>query len=74
MTWCGVSMNTSMKSREVFTKIHNVKMLVWFSETPGIAEAIRQEKRMKKWPRAWKINLVEAQNPQWRDLYSELIA
>ncbi len=57
-----------------FTKIHNVKMLVWFEETPDIDAAIRHEKRMKKWPRAWKINLIEAQNPQWRDLYPDLIS
>ena len=47
-----------------FTKTHNVTLLVWFEETPDIAAAIGQEKRMKKWPRAWKLNLIEAQNPQ----------
>ncbi len=57
-----------------FTKTHAVKMLVWFGETPDVKEAIQQEKRMKKWPRAWKINLIESQNPQWRDLYPELIS
>ncbi len=56
-----------------FTKSHNVNLLVWFEETPDINAAIQQEKRMKKWPRAWKINLIEAQNPQWRDLYPALI-
>ena len=59
---------------EGFTKAHNVKRLVWYEETPDIAAAIRHEKRMKKWPRAWKINLIEAQNPQWRDLYPALTA
>ncbi len=57
-----------------FTSIHNVKQLVWFDQTPDITAAIAREKRMKKWPRAWKINLIEAQNPQWRDLYPTLIA
>jgi len=57
-----------------FTSIYNVKQLVWFDQTPDIAAAIAREKRMKKWPRAWKINLIEAQNPQWRDLYPGLIA
>ena len=57
-----------------FTSDYNVKTLVWFEETPNIAEAIRHEKRMKKWPRAWKINVIEARNPQWLDLYPELIS
>ena len=57
-----------------FTKTHNVKMLVWFDKTADVAAAIEHEKRMKKWPRAWKINLIEAQNPQWRDLYPTLVA
>jgi len=57
-----------------FTSIYNVKQLVWFDQTPDITVAIAREKRMKKWPRAWKINLIEAQNPQWRDLYPTLIA
>ncbi|MEQ1890723.1 MAG: GIY-YIG nuclease family protein [Alphaproteobacteria bacterium] len=57
-----------------FTSTYNVKTLVWFEETPDITEAIRQEKRMKKWPRAWKINVIEAHNPQWLDLYPALIS
>ncbi|MCK9992897.1 MAG: putative endonuclease [Alphaproteobacteria bacterium] len=57
-----------------FTSTYNVKTLVWFDETPDITEAIRQEKRMKKWPRAWKIDLIEEHNPLWRDLYPELLS
>ncbi len=57
-----------------FTSTYNVKTLVWFDETPDITEAIRQEKRVKKWPRAWKVNLIETHNPQWRDLYPELLS
>ncbi len=61
-------------SADGFTKTHNVKMPVWFGETPNVADAIQHEKRMKKWPRAWKINLIERQNPQWRDLYLDIIS
>ena len=37
-----------------------------------IALAIRREKRLKKWPRQWKINLIESNNPRWDDLYDQL--
>jgi putative endonuclease len=57
-----------------FTKRHAVRTLVWFEGTPNVEAAIRREKRIKEWPRAWKINLVEASNPAWRDLYPELPA
>jgi len=35
-------------------------------------EAARQEKRFKNWPREWKLNLIEEQNPEWKDLYEEI--
>ena len=57
-----------------FTSDDNIKTLVWFEEESNIAEAIRHEKRMKKWPRAWKINVIETHKPQWRDLFPELIS
>ncbi len=57
-----------------FTSDYNIKTLVWFEEESNIAEAIRHEKRMKKWPRAWKINVIETHKPQWRDLFPELIS
>jgi putative endonuclease len=52
-----------------FTKSHNVKRLV-FVEQHGTAEsAIKREKAIKSWPRAWKIGLIEKDNPEWFDLY-----
>lgn len=52
-----------------FTKEHGVKQLVWF-ETHGEAiAAITREKRIKRWNRLWKLKLIEATNPDWRDLY-----
>jgi len=51
-----------------FTKKHNVKRLVWFELTDEMTAAIASEKRIKKWPRDWKKNLIERENPEWNDL------
>ncbi len=56
-----------------FTKRYGVKQLVWFDSTPSIRAAIQREKTMKHWPRAWKIALIEKQNPAWRDLSDDII-
>ncbi|HEY0281922.1 MAG TPA: GIY-YIG nuclease family protein [Rhizomicrobium sp.] len=58
---------------EGFTKRYGVHRLVWFEEFGDIYEAIAREKQIKGWNRAWKIRLIEKQNPEWRDLYSEII-
>ena len=52
-----------------FTSRYGVLRLVWYQEYQDIGEAIIAEKRIKKWRRAWKIELVEAMNPDWRELY-----
>ena len=52
-----------------FTKRYQVHRLVYFEPHTDIEAAIRREKRLKKWNRAWKIRLIEAQNPNWDDLY-----
>lgn len=51
-----------------FTKRYGVKRLVWFQTGESIEGAIAREKTMKKWPRNWKKNLIEANNPAWNDL------
>ena len=51
-----------------FTKRHDVKRLVWFAVTDDMPAAIASEKRIKKWPRDWKKNLIERDNPAWKDL------
>ena len=51
-----------------FTKKYSVKRLVYFEEFATAADAIHREKRIKKYPRAWKLNLVAQMNPDWRDL------
>ncbi|WP_091142067.1 GIY-YIG nuclease family protein [Novosphingobium sp. CF614] len=51
-----------------FTKDYGVHRLVWFEQHGTMEHAITREKRIKKWNRAWKIALIEAANPDWRDL------
>ena len=55
-----------------FTRKHGVKLLVYFELHHDINVAILREKRIKRWQRKWKLELIEAQNPQWRDLWLEL--
>jgi putative endonuclease len=52
-----------------FTSEHGVYRLVYFEQFDDIENAIRREKRLKKWNRAWKIRLIEERNPNWDDLY-----
>ncbi len=56
-----------------FTKKHGVKMLVWFEMTSDISAAITREKQIKKWNRLWKLRLVDQSNPDWRDLYCDIV-
>jgi putative endonuclease len=51
-----------------FTREYGVKLLVWFEQHATMDAAISREKRIKKWNRAWKLELIEAANPEWRDL------
>ncbi len=55
-----------------FTRKYGVKMLVYFEETESIVAAIQREKTLKHWVRRWKLNLIEASNPEWRDLWDEI--
>lgn len=56
-----------------FTKEHNVKMLVYYEQHATAMTAIQREKNIKHWPRAWKINLIRSMNPDWRDLWNEIV-
>lgn len=51
-----------------FTRRYGVKRLVWFEAHETMEQAILREKRIKRWPRAWKYDLINAGNPTWRDL------
>ncbi len=55
-----------------FTKEHGCTRLVWFEVCADIHAARAREHSMKKWRRAWKLALIEANNPEWRDLFDEL--
>ena len=56
-----------------FTRKYQVKRLVWCEGFEDVADAIATEKRLKAWRRAWKISLIEKANPEWSDLYPELV-
>jgi putative endonuclease len=57
---------------EGFTRRNGLKRLIWFERHDEIVPAIQREKNIKNWPRAWKVRLVEAMNPDWEDLYPTL--
>ncbi len=56
----------------VFTRKYKLHRLVYFEEFQYINDAIAREKQLKNWHREWKINLIEASNPNWEDLYKPL--
>ena len=58
---------------EGFTKRYGLTRLVYAERHDEIASAVQRERTMKQWPRAWKISLVAAQNPDWDDLYETLL-
>ncbi|MBI4725615.1 GIY-YIG nuclease family protein [candidate division TA06 bacterium] len=77
--YIGVTNNLILRVREHkggfvegFTKKYNVQMLVYFKTYEDIGDAILREKRLKKWNRKWKIELIEKINPDWKDLYKDL--
>ena len=55
-----------------FTRRYGVKRLVWFEQHPTMEAAITREKHLKEWRRAWKLELIERDNPEWDDLYPGL--
>jgi putative endonuclease len=58
---------------EGFTKKYSINNLVYFESTTDVNEAILRKKRLKKWKRQWKIELIEKSNPEWRDLSVDFI-
>ncbi|TVZ59135.1 putative endonuclease [Flavobacteriaceae bacterium MAR_2010_105] len=55
-----------------FSSKYKLKHLVYYEEYQYITDAIRREKQLKNWHRAWKINLIESQNPDWTNLWVPL--
>jgi putative endonuclease len=75
----GVTSNIAMRAwqhREGilpgFTKKYGIKVLVYYEYHATMEEAITREKQIKEWRRAWKIELIESVNRNWRDLYPDL--
>jgi len=58
---------------EGFTNKYNCHKLVWYQQTQDVNSAIIQEKRMKKWKREYKENIINDMNPEWNDLYEGLV-
>ncbi len=56
-----------------FTKKYDIKILVHYEQYSDINQAILREKRLKRWKRKWKIELIEKNNPLWKDLYYDII-
>jgi putative endonuclease len=58
---------------EGFTKKHGVHQLIYYELHDDMVSAITREKQMKKWDRAWKLELIEKHNPDWKDLWNDII-
>ena len=61
-------------TQDGFTQRYSVYSLVYFETFDSIRAAIEREKQLKKWNRAWKIELIEAANPYWDDLLDEILS
>ena len=59
-------------ARPGFTSRYGLKTLVWFEVHESRESAFARERAIKKWNRAWKLELVEKENPSWRDLWPEI--
>ncbi|MEL7528775.1 MAG: GIY-YIG nuclease family protein [Pseudomonadota bacterium] len=60
------------KAGSTFTRRYGVTRLVYYETYESPDAAIAREKRLKRWPRAWKIQVIEKHNPDWLDLYEDL--
>ena len=66
-------MNIKNNLAEGFTKTCDVHCLAWYEVHQTADTAIMREKQIKKWKRKWKLGLIEKNNPDWNDLYDELV-
>jgi putative endonuclease len=57
-----------------FVRRYTLTRLVYFEHQEDIRTAIQRETSLNRWPRAWKVRLLAAQNPDWHDLYPSLVA
>lgn len=77
--YCGVTNELARRVYEQrthavpgFTAKYNVTQLVWFGGFESPELAIKREKAIKSWPRQWKLNVIEKDNPEWRDLWDDI--
>ena len=56
-----------------FAKKYEIHLLVYYELTPDVNSAIKREKQLKKWRRQWKLELIEKMNPDWDDLYPDIL-
>ena len=56
-----------------FTSRYGVHTLVWYETHESMEGAITREKAIKEWKRSWKLELIERNNPPWRDLYNDIV-
>ena len=56
-----------------FTSRYAVHDLVWFERHESMGSAIAREKAIKAWKRSWKLDLIQQMNPEWRDLYADIL-
>jgi putative endonuclease len=59
---------------EGFAEKYGVHTLVYYEPYTDVRDALTREKRLKKWKRQWKIDLIESANPDWQDLYPQIIS
>jgi putative endonuclease len=76
VVYIGMTSNLYRRGREHrdgagsgFTKRYGCNILVWYQTFERVTSAIRREKALKRWNRPWKMQLIEARNPEWRDLF-----
>ena len=56
-----------------FTRKYRAHRLIWFEQHADMPSAIRREKQLKEWRRRWKLDLIEGGNPDWRDLWFDVV-
>lgn len=62
-----------IKAVKGFTRKYGIDKLVWYESHDSIMGAIEREKAIKKWRRYWKLKIIEEMNPDWRDLFEDLV-
>ncbi|MBN2019583.1 MAG: GIY-YIG nuclease family protein [Sedimentisphaerales bacterium] len=61
------------KRANQFAAKYDVKKLVYYEKYKSLEEAVKREKQVKKWRREWKIQMIEKRNPEWQDLFGEVV-